>query len=569
MLNDSAPNRPSLPSSHSTLAQHNHVSGRSDSNVPPHEQLVRDRAVPYPPSLQPVDQKPSAGSYFGQSPYQSSALSSSTWSAGPPSANSQSPGSLPLAQTPRDGYRQTSDNHNMSPISAAHSHHPPTPGPFSHPQSYPQPSPQNQTPLTPSSYPQAPIKETGHGANGVFVGPSHPSAAIPPGYSHSANPLGPAPQFQKPSPPAQRPSSQGFEHYRTYSAGSIGSSSHGRDMIPSHFTSPQQFRREGLHRQYSVDRERSISVSPKTIPRPSPFRQPTGDSRRQSVVTPIYHSKAEADEAGSSNIVSADQHSEAPQPALTPQSMSQTSKETRLTPQTASPGPSPRFATNQIPASQSPQMSQQHSLKRNASLASSISTATQPARKRLKRDEIPIYAQSARPIDRPIRLNRGQPLSAKFNNGSRGSHYSESSRPVNGPAPTLQLPPQPSQVAAPAEPKWEPSITNVVPYEDLTRQVCNWIFQHIATDDLLAAGAKFEIEAKIGEIREIERDERVRLPVDTEAIFNKERWRPTKFQSSMNMVGTLYHFRDLTNESQDTTSATERVLEPYSRRIPS
>ena len=53
-----------------------------------------------------------------------------------------------------------------------------------------------------------------------------------------------------------------------------------------------------------------------------------------------------------------------------------------------------------------------------------------------------------------------------------------------------------------------------------------------------SGGAVFEIEAKIGEIHDIEEGMRLSLPVETETIFNKDRFRRTKFESSMNMVST-------------------------------
>lgn len=46
----------------------------------------------------------------------------------------------------------------------------------------------------------------------------------------------------------------------------------------------------------------------------------------------------------------------------------------------------------------------------------------------------------------------------------------------------------------------------------------------------------FEIEAKIGEICAMDDGERINLPVDTETIFNKDKFRATKFESTMNVV---------------------------------
>ena len=96
---------------------------------------------------------------------------------------------------------------------------------------------------------------------------------------------------------------------------------------------------------------------------------------------------------------------------------------------------------------------------------------------------------------------------------------------------------------------WEHSIINEVPYEDLTRRICDWIYTTIGEAETPSGGAVFEIEAKIGDIYDIEEGRRLRLPhIETETIFNKDMFRKTKFESSMNMVrcqspsGSLLHF---------------------------
>ena len=92
----------------------------------------------------------------------------------------------------------------------------------------------------------------------------------------------------------------------------------------------------------------------------------------------------------------------------------------------------------------------------------------------------------------------------------------------------------------PTEGPWEPSITNLIPYEDLTRSVCGWIVRTIGHAETPSGGAVFEIEAKIGEICAIDDGERINLPVDTETIFNKDKFRATKFESTMNVVGDYW-----------------------------
>jgi len=158
-----------------------------------------------------------------------------------------------------------------------------------------------------------------------------------------------------------------------------------------------------------------------------------------------------------------------------------------------------------------------------------------PPRKRLRRDEVPVFAQSARPR-RPLRFINDLPIvqparreTTVKREATVKREVSEAPAATNGQAVVQAAPPK-------TEPHWEPSILNLTPYEDLTRRVCDWIYQVIGMASPPAGGAVFEIEAKIGAIFDIENGERVTLPVETEAVFNKDRWRRTKFESSMDMV---------------------------------
>ncbi len=75
------------------------------------------------------------------------------------------------------------------------------------------------------------------------------------------------------------------------------------------------------------------------------------------------------------------------------------------------------------------------------------------------------------------------------------------------------------------------------PYEELTRHICDMIFHTIGNTDPPTDGAVFEIEAKLGEIHNIEEGRRLRLPVITETMFDKNSFgSPTRFESSMNVV---------------------------------
>ena len=89
----------------------------------------------------------------------------------------------------------------------------------------------------------------------------------------------------------------------------------------------------------------------------------------------------------------------------------------------------------------------------------------------------------------------------------------------------------------------EPSITNVIPYEDLVRQICDWISYQIAGKTPPTDDAEFEIEAKLGAIVDRDTKERVRLPVSSEAILDTTQLGQIQFASTMDEVGALIVFR--------------------------
>lgn len=376
-------------------------------------------------------------------------------------------------------------------------------------------------------------------------GPLHPStrqfspqASQPP--LHGI-PLGPPATFQKPSPQAtQRTSSQGLDHVRTHSVGSPGSQ-YGydyHDRAMSHYQHPQPPSRESSVRQYSFDRERekSMSVSPKTIPQPSPLRHThlEGSQPQMTSPPPKPPLPASADHALSASS------GEAPIEILS-SSASATPKDLD---RGFSPHQSPRAPTyNSTPSSNSamppvrssPAAQRQPALKRNASVLSVSSSSPQPPHKRSKRTEVPIYARSARPNKPPLKFTMTESVRP-------AAHVPPS---VNGLAPlngnvNRAQPVQTTPVAAalPVQPSdWEPSIMGSTPYEELTRYICDMIFNTIGNADPPTGGAVFEIEAKLGEIYDVEEGRRIRLPVMTETVFDKNKFGPpTRFESSMNVV---------------------------------
>jgi hypothetical protein len=96
---------------------------------------------------------------------------------------------------------------------------------------------------------------------------------------------------------------------------------------------------------------------------------------------------------------------------------------------------------------------------------------------------------------------------------------------------------------------WEPSITGKIPHEEVTKVICDFLFQQVVMRKDIGAGpaggaatgqgAILEIEAKLGQIVDRNRGERLRLPVLTECVISKDD--PsirTAFESSMTLVTT-------------------------------
>lgn len=190
-----------------------------------------------------------------------------------------------------------------------------------------------------------------------------------------------------------------------------------------------------------------------------------------------------------------------------------------------------------------------------------------PAKKRTRYDEPPIFARKASrsTSSSPVVLNRrhlGQGASVtsagpvKSEQSKDGGTVS-SAQPVDSQSvlpdrhntspfahegPSVTLPQgQPALMDDGPLGPWEPSITNVIPSEEITRKIMDFLFLEVVerkdVDDGPIPGVQLEIEAKLGQLIDKNTNERVRLPVLTECIFNKDHpsWR-TSFRSSMTEV---------------------------------
>lgn len=206
-----------------------------------------------------------------------------------------------------------------------------------------------------------------------------------------------------------------------------------------------------------------------------------------------------------------------------------------------------------------------------AAVGGSGSAAQQPTRKRPRHDEPPIFARKA------SRSTSNSPLLPnKRQNGPRSSasikqdHEIKSALSQTSVPTTIKeesnghlTPPINQEVALPkAQPElagtgplgpWEPSILNLIPSEEVTRIISDYLFTQVVLRDDVGAGpagggpgqgAVLEIEAKIGQLIDKNTNDRLRLPVMSECVVSKDdpNLRVT-FKSSMTEV-SIHSVRD-------------------------
>ncbi|OQE87110.1 hypothetical protein PENNAL_c0020G08033 [Penicillium nalgiovense] len=230
--------------------------------------------------------------------------------------------------------------------------------------------------------------------------------------------------------------------------------------------------------------------------------------------------------------------------------------------------------------------------------------AQQPKPKRRRYNEPPIYARltprntSRRPIipnPRPPIPKHARQSQQDFSLDTRRRSSSivaatPAARVTQAPAvaspstsmPRAQAPPAPS--APPLRPPsnsqaigslgpWEPSITGFIPHEELTKTLCDFLFQHVVMRNDVDArpagsaaagqGTIIEIEAKLGHIIDMDSRDRIHLPILTESVLNRENARVrTSFESKM----TVEQHRAMNNFLNETVKAS--MPQPNSTRIP-
>lgn len=193
----------------------------------------------------------------------------------------------------------------------------------------------------------------------------------------------------------------------------------------------------------------------------------------------------------------------------------------------------------------------------------------QPAKKR-RFETPPIYAQSSRKLARtgagnslmpnkrraPSKPAIKQELNDARNHGPHPSNISASNDESNGyraATPEIPIPKvQPKSTGPGPLGPWEPTISNIIPHEELTRRVADFIFTEVINRNDIGTGnaaggaganAVLEIEAKLGHIIDQNTNDRLRLPVLTECVISKNDPNlRTRWDSSMTEV---CHFTSL------------------------
>ena len=179
-----------------------------------------------------------------------------------------------------------------------------------------------------------------------------------------------------------------------------------------------------------------------------------------------------------------------------------------------------------------------------------VPTPSQPAKAKPSRisrwQDVPVYAQSVRGPKRTAELfalslqRRGteqrvvppnqmlnkDPFSQTLGQVNGVPNANNHTPPVNG----VRMPVAQPALAnnGPLGP-WEPSILNIIPSEELTRVISDWLFEHVVLREDVGVGpaggaadqgAVLEIEAKIGQLMDKNTNDRIRIPVLNECVVS-------------------------------------------------
>ncbi|KAI9702372.1 MAG: mRNA-capping enzyme subunit beta [Candelina mexicana] len=281
---------------------------------------------------------------------------------------------------------------------------------------------------------------------------------------------------------------------------------------------------------------------------------------------------------------------------LMPSPMSPTNRPS-MTPQPLLDQPSPRSANSTNNATPQPaapsrdkpsapkSIRQDTTSKRNLEVAlGSTGSAQQPPKKKRRKKEIPIWAQCVIPgrwnSYKPQTMAPTKQEPTKYESikrvsqdaqGIRHAAIKQESRthtpPSSNNGASLPLA-QPVSGDNGALGPWEPSITNTIPYEEITRGIADFLMLQVVQRDDVAAGAAqavsgqeavLEIEAKIGQLINPSTDERLALPIRSECIIDSGHPNlRTNFRSSM----TEAQHRNFNQFLNDATRASKLLDAP-------
>lgn len=507
ILSDSAGQRvhPPGPPRISTGSHTPHSSYDGRIDYTPSSDVSSARPTPY-------GHQSSGGGYFNshsQSPYPN-ASASSTPSVGHQSGWGQSPG----------GQSQHQGGMNIPPPPHAQSGafvspQPPTPGSaHSNQQAHSLAYYQQQYQQL-----QSPSAQPGHLPHSLS---RQISPAQYQGLPATPMPLGPPMSYPKPSP--HRPSSQGGpDHLRRASASSMSS------IISNHNYPPpvEHARRESISRSHpsqEFGRERSTSISPKTIPRPAPSREMSTSSqptRRESRPSLPHQSHSQMSHPSFERQVES-----IPAQATPTHSISSLPEQRHSSIEhsiRSSPAMERIIKTEPIKKEEASQ-----SLKRSASHLSDT-----PAKVvKRPRNERPPWAESAR-RGRRLNLHYDPPTAHVEARGPAVQQQKNTPRPQQTNGATHQMPRSDSMAG---RIPFANSISDAEMLPDIVYRVTDWIMRTIGNQQP-PPNAMFELEAKIGHI--MSEGRRIYLPlVDSEVLLNTH-GQKTSFRSAMTEVCDL------------------------------
>ncbi|OAX79636.1 hypothetical protein ACJ72_06042 [Emergomyces africanus] len=548
---------------------------------PPQQTAEFRTKPPQPPLL-----SPGGSSSYGSahSPYQHTSAAPSFSGNGLHSQSAQQQPRLPHSiQT----YQPVSRDNNFPPPNSATSAYNQSAGPLSSPytpqtmnvgtpQSYFPPNRSQsvhsiQTPSSAHSYSYPPRESIG-------APPQQPVQQQPQPFSpnrqhsHPGTPLRPSyASFPRPSPIQARPPSSGFDSQqqqpRSLSGswggqdiqlrdiGDVGSPSMAQTVVSRHDMGPDGENQK----RYSVGtEERSVSVSPQTevtnLSKPSDngkLHDQTPQSYRNDVNDATWKNKTNNFPGHPHDVGNSIQSQHPPSTPKTPQQPSDSRPPTISPPSTRPPLQSE--PPSSIMASQTQLVKEE-----SPSMNKSILPSGIPKKKRRRYDEPPIYARKAwRASGNPPPIPTGHNIPNQFKrviprqepNPDKPDNLTSRNRSLPPPTPSHQAPPD----AAPGEDRtngnlparpppidqiatslgpWEPSITGVIPHEEITKLICDFLFQQVvmrrdigagpAGGSAVGQGAVLEVEAKLGLLVDRNRGERVRIPALTECILAKD-----------------------------------------------